>query len=196
MTKITSNSTLEDVAAIISTSLERAGVTATLSGGAAVSLYTNNEYQSKDLDFVTAALVADISPILQKLGFEHIGFPRLSQFSHPLIEWFVEFPPAPISFGHLYVTPEQCTIIGLPAGNLRIVTPTQSVMDRLAAAIAWKDAQSWEQAILVAANQDIDWEELQTWFKNEGESDKEFDRFRVAVESARITPDSSRHLET
>jgi hypothetical protein len=34
---------------------------ATLSGGAAVSIYSNNAYQSQDLDFVTAAMLADIT---------------------------------------------------------------------------------------------------------------------------------------
>jgi len=188
MAKITANSNLEDIAAIISTALERAGITATLSGGAAVSIYSNNEYQSKDLDFVTAALVADLTPVLERLGFERTGVPRMSQFSHPLIDWFVEFPPTPISFGHLYVTHEQCAVIGLPAGQLRIVTPTQSVMDRLAAVFAWRDAQSWEQAVLVAANQDIDWGELKTWFANEGEAEREFDRFRAAVDKKEKGP--------
>ena len=181
MVRITASSTLEDVAAIVSSSLEHAGIAATLSGGAAVSIYSDNEYQSKDLDFVTAALIADLSPVLAELGFAHTGVPRMSQFSHPLVEWFVEFPPTPISFGHLYVTHEQCATIELPAGTLKIVTPTQSVMDRLAAAIAWKDAQSREQAILVAVNNEINWEDLRVWFKNEGESDAEFERFRAAV---------------
>jgi len=185
MSEITPSSTLQDVAAIVSSSLEHAGIAATLSGGAAVSIYTHNEYQSKDLDFVTAAMLADISPVLGELGFVHTGVPRMSQFSHPLVEWSVEFPPTPISFGHLFVTHEQCAVITLPAGKLRIVTPTQSVMDRLAAAIAWHDAQSREQAILVAANQDIDWTKLRKWFVNEGETDKEFEHFHSAVELAR-----------
>ena len=184
MPGITANSTLLDVAAIVSSALEHAGITATLSGGAAVSIYSNNEYQSKDLDFVTAALIADLSPVLTELGFVHTGVPRMSQYSHPLVDWFVEFPPTPISFGHLYVTHEQCATIQLPAGTLRIVTPTQSVMDRLAAAIAWKDAQSRQQAILVAANNEIEWGDLRVWFKNEGVSDAEFERFRSAVRKA------------
>jgi hypothetical protein len=185
MSEITPKSTLQDVAAIVSSSLEQAGIAATLSGGAAVSIYSDNQYQSKDLDFVTAAMLADVSPVLGALGFVHMGVPRMSQFSHPLVEWYVEFPPTPISFGHLYVTHEQCAIIELPAGRLRIVTPTQSVMDRLAAAIAWTDAQSREQAILVAANQEIDWKELRRWYANEGETDEEFGRFHTAVELAR-----------
>lgn len=186
MAKISADSTLQDVAAIVSSSLEQAGIAATLSGGAAVSIYSDNQYESKDLDFVTAAMVADISPVLAELGFVHTGVTRMSQFSHPAIEWYVEFPPTPISFGHLHVTHEQCARMALPAGTLRIVAPTQSVMDRLAAAIAWNDAQSREQAIMVAANQEIDWEELRIWFRNEGETDEEFNRFTAAVEMARL----------
>ena len=185
MAEISTHSSLMEVAAIISSALEREGVIATLSGGAAVSIYANNEYQSKDLDFVTAALNAELIPALEGLGFVHTGVPRLSQFSHPLIEWYVEFPPAPIAFGNLHVLYQQCAIIELPAGALRIVTVTQSVMDRLAAAIAWNDAQSREQAILVASMQDIDWDELQQWFRNEGESEEEFSRFRKMVDKSR-----------
>lgn len=82
MAKISAESTLQDVAAIISSSLDQAGIAATLSGGAAVSIYSDNQYESKDLDFVTAAMVADISPVLAELGFVHTGVPRMSQFSH------------------------------------------------------------------------------------------------------------------
>ena len=53
MAEITSSTSLEELAAIISQALEVAGILATLSGGAAVSIYTNNRYQSEDLDFVT-----------------------------------------------------------------------------------------------------------------------------------------------
>jgi len=69
----------------------------------------------------------------------------------------------------------------LSVGKLRIITPTQSVMDRLAAAFAWKDVQSRDQAILVAANQDIDWKALELWFADEGVSDEQFARFRESV---------------
>ncbi len=179
--KITENSTLPEIAAIVSDALQKAGITAILSGGSVVTIYSENEYFSKDLDFVTAAMIGDLKPVLTKLGFEHTGAPRLSQFEHPKVEWYLEFPPSPLTFGHLYVIPEECAVIDLPVGKLRIITPTQSVMDRLAAAYAWKDAQSREQAIMVAARQEIDWDSLRTWFANEGEPDEEFQRFREAV---------------
>lgn len=181
MSAITAQSTVEEVAAIVSDALERAGIIATLSGGSAVTIYSNNEYLSRDLDFVTSAMIADLKPVLESLGFEHTGVPRLSQFTHPKVQWYVEFPPSPLTFGNLYVNPEDCAVIELPVGKLRIITPTQSVMDRLAAAYAWKDAQSRDQAIMVAANQDIDWEILRHWFANEGESDDEWQRFKNAV---------------
>lgn len=179
--KITNRSTVEEVAAIVSDALEEAGIVATLSGGSAVTIYSSNQYLSRDLDFVTSAVVDDLKPVLERLGFERSGYPRLLQFRHPSVEWYVEFPPSPLSFGHLHVNPSECAVIELPVGKLRIITPTQSVMDRLAAVYAWKDAQSRDQAIMVATNQDIDLELLKVWFVNEGESEQEYDRFRDAV---------------
>jgi len=43
-----------EIAARVSQALEAASIKATLSGGGAVSIYTQNEYESKDLDFVTS----------------------------------------------------------------------------------------------------------------------------------------------
>jgi hypothetical protein len=183
MTEITRESTLLEVAAAVSAALQRAGIEATLSGGAAVSIYSANEYQSKDLDFVTAAVIDELRPVLEELGFRHTGVPRLSQFSHPRTEWYVEFPPAPIAFGHLHVTHDDCAVIDTRAGQIRIITPTQSVMDRLAAVYAWNDQQSWEQAVLVASRQEIEWNVLEAWFNNEGAGEEEFQRFRQAVGS-------------
>lgn len=188
MPEITEQSSLEEVAAIVSDALDNAGITATLSGGSAVTIYSNNQYLSRDLDFVTSAMVADLEPVLKRLGFEHRGVPRLSQFSHAKVEWYVEFPPSPLTFGHLQVNPSDCAVIELPVGKLRIITPTQSVMDRLAAAYAWKDAQSRDQAILVAVEQDINWEALEVWFADEGESNDEYRRFRDAARARKDRP--------
>ena len=183
MAEITKHSTLLEVAATISDALRDAGISATLSGGAVVSIYTDNEYLSKDLDFVTAAMNDELAPVLAPLGFVHTGISRLSQYSHTLVDWFVEFPPTPISFGNLHVDHKDCATIELNVGRLRLITPTQSVMDRLAAAIHWSDAQSRAQAILVAIHQEIDWASLGDWFVNEGESTEEFERFRTLVMS-------------
>jgi hypothetical protein len=181
---ITEDTTLEELAAIVSESLERAGIIATLSGGAAVSIYTENRYISQDLDFVTLALVGELKSTLIPLGFRHTGQPRLSVFDHPNTKWYLEFPPAPLSFGGTYVDPSQCAILKTGSGNLRIITPTHSVMDRLIAAAAWGEPQSLALALLIAEHQrkNIDWQELDLWVKSEGiDGDKETIEFYTSV---------------
>jgi hypothetical protein len=43
---------LEELAALVCSTLERHGVSVVLSGGSVVSIYSNNAYQSNDLDFI------------------------------------------------------------------------------------------------------------------------------------------------
>jgi hypothetical protein len=55
MTTITEATSLLELVVIISDALAAAGITATPSGAAVVSIHSQNRYQSKDMDFVTAA---------------------------------------------------------------------------------------------------------------------------------------------
>lgn len=178
---LNADSTLEEVAATVSAALSNADIVATLSGGGAVSIYSNNEYESKDLDFVTAAMLVDIKPVMEGLGFEHTGTGHLSEFKHTEIDWFVEFVPAPLTFGNLTVSHRDCTSIQLECGELQIVTPTQSVMDRLAAVFHWNDPQSRDQALQIAMHQELDWHALKIWFINEGQSEADFKKFAATA---------------
>jgi ABC-type transport system substrate-binding protein len=47
------NISLRDFAGYISSELNKAGIDATLVGGACVTIYSKNRYQSYDLDFVS-----------------------------------------------------------------------------------------------------------------------------------------------
>jgi hypothetical protein len=167
---ITSKTTMTELAALVSEALAAAGIVATLSGGSAVSVYTENRYESEDLDFVTAALLEELKPVLEPMGFVHTGSPRLSVFEHSATRWYLEFPPAPLSFGGTYVDASACVVLSTPAGNVRIVSATHSVMDRLIAAASWQDAPSLDQAVLVATHQsdNIDWDEIDAWVVAEG----------------------------
>ena len=150
-----------------------------------MSIYSENRYQSEDLDFVTAALVDDLKTALEPLGFEHTGQPRLSVFDHPKTKWYLEFPPAPLSFGGTYIDPSNCTRINTGFGSLRVITPTHSVMDRLIAAAAWNEPQSLEQALLVTefCTEKIDWQALDEWVISEGiQSSKEIVEYYEKVE--------------
>lgn len=161
---------MEQLATLVSQELENAGITATLSGGAAVSIYSENQYESVDLDFVTAALVDELKTALEPLGFVHTGRPRLSVFDHPKTIWYLEFPPAPLSFGGTYVDPSDCIRIDTGTGYLRIITPTHSIMDRLIAAAAWNEPQSLEQALMVTTHSfdKVDWQVIDDWVAREG----------------------------
>lgn len=163
--KITGETTMPELAAIVSEALAAAGIVATLSGGSAVTIYTENRYESEDLDFVTTALLEDLEPVLEPLGYAHTGSPRLSVFEHPDTKWYLEFPPAPLAFGRTYVDATDCELLPTPAGKVRIISATHSVMDRLIAAASWQDAPSLEQAVLVATHQGekIDWKEIDDW---------------------------------
>jgi hypothetical protein len=130
MPSISKKTTLIELAAIVSDALENAGIIATLSGGAAVSIYTGNRYQSVDLDFVTTALVKDLKIVLEPLGFQHSGRPRLSVFEHPHSAWYLEFPPAPLSFGGTYIDPSDCKLIDTGLGSLRIITSPSRLSKR------------------------------------------------------------------
>lgn len=66
-------------------------------------------------------------------------------------------------------------------GPLRIITPTQAIMDRVAAYVHWNDRQSWDQAMMVAERQDVDWSRLERWTAEEGVDNALIRHLRDAV---------------
>lgn len=85
MERITASTTIEELAAIVSTTLEAAGISAVLSGGAVVSIYTNNEYESSDLDFISPESTSRIAEVIASRRKSLRSGPRLerSGCSHP-----------------------------------------------------------------------------------------------------------------
>lgn len=160
----------------MSQTLEHAGIAATLSGGGAVSIYSHNEYESLDLDFITDARNAVLAEALAELGFRRDAVGRA--FRHPESDFYVEFPPGPLAFGETVVGHDDVPLHQTHFGPLRVVTPTQSIMDRLAAYVHWSDRQALDQAILVARRQPVDWDALQEWARREAVDARLIDRLR------------------
>ncbi len=173
---INRNTTIIELAARVSQSLQDAGIRATLSGGGAVCVYTDNEYQSSDLDFVTAASRDRLSAALAPLGFALARGRR--HFTHPDTDLFLEFPAGPPQFGDRVVPHDEIPVLETRWGPLRVITPTQCVMDRLAAFWHWSDRQSWDQAVLVARHRDVDYESLAEYAHEEGADPRDIDRLR------------------
>lgn len=169
--------TLVELATLISEALEGAGITSTLSGGAVVSIYTHNEYESYDLDFITSERNSAIAHALAPLGFQHQ--PGTRAFVHPDTDYFAEFPPGPLGLGETVLDHKDATVIETGYGRLRILTPTQSAMDRLSAYIAWNDGQAFDQAVMLAKRHELDWGALARWAEREGAEAPLIDKVRA-----------------
>jgi len=166
MVGITKEHTLAEVASIVSAALSKAGLEAVLTGGAAVSIYSNNQYESYDLDFITMRSAQELETVLTSLGFTRDQGHR--HYIHPNSCFQLEFPKGPLAFGEAIFALDDTDTLKMSLGTIRIITPTQTIMDRLASYAHWKDIQSFRQALRVAADNEIDWDALYSWADAEG----------------------------
>jgi len=155
------------LAAFVAAEFQRREINIVLSGGACVSIYSAEEYVSMDLDFVNVRFVkrAVIREAMLALGFSEEN----RYFRHPEAELLVEFPEGPLSIGEEPV--KQIHEIATDTGVVRIISPTDCVKDRLAWYYHDNDTECLEQAILVAARNDVDLEEIERWSRGERKSD-------------------------
>jgi len=112
---------------LFSSKLDENGINAILVGGACVSIYTKNKYLSSDLDFVSTSSIKEIFPVLAKLGFNRKSSRHFERKGYP---FFVEFVAPPAAIGD---EPVKKNILMTRTGNIILLTPTDSVKDRLAA---------------------------------------------------------------
>lgn len=157
---------IKDLAALICKKLNDNGIDAILVGGACVSIYSENIYVSYDLDFVSHTSLKEISIVLSDIGFRRESSRHFIQKECP---FYLEFVAPPLSIGREPVKLKKT--IKSRFGELVLLTPTDSVKDRLAAFYHWNDAQALEQAVLVAKAQKVSLREIKRWSKNEGHAD-------------------------
>ena len=168
--------TQAELGALVQSHLRANDISVVLSGGAAVSIYTEAKYTSLDLDLVN--IYHARFPIIRK-HMSEIGFTEKGRyFKHPESAFPVEFPPGPLAFGDEEIA--KVKEIRLSTGILKIISPTDCVKDRLAAFYHWGDRQCLQQAILVAESQEVDMQEIAKWSANEGKV-QEFDEFKSVV---------------
>ena len=157
---------MEDFAFVVAKALDDKGIQVVLTGGAVVSIYSEGKYVSKDLDFLSSEDHQQIKKAMKELGFESKG----KDFFHRDALFSVEFPGYDLVIGDEPMKPEGK--LKRKGFTLRLLSPTQCVMDRLAAFYHWKDRQSLEQAILVGKVQPIKLRKIKTWSQAEGMLDR------------------------
>ncbi|MBT3391259.1 MAG: hypothetical protein HN413_12715 [Chloroflexi bacterium] len=176
MTKSISEMSQGELGAFVQSHLKTKGIDVVLSGGAVVSIYSQNRYVSLDLDMINTRTVRHqkIASVMMRIGFQEEG----RHFTHPGTKFFVEFPPGPLTIGEEPVG--QINEIHYSTGVLRILSPTDCIKDRLAAFYFWGDRQCLHQAIWVAQKQNFDFDEVRRWSQDEGRLD-EFEEFRTKL---------------
>ena len=162
-----------ELGAYIHSHLREKGIEVVLSGGAAVGIYSNSKYVSKDLDFINIYAVNRriIRAAMEEIGFDEDG----RYFKHPDTEFFIEFPAGPLAIGDEPI--KQVVEKEFSTGILRIISPTDCVKDRLAAYYHWGDRQCLLQAEFVAQENDINLNDVERWSDHEGKRD-EFENIR------------------
>jgi hypothetical protein len=165
---IRTNLALPDLAAIVCDACLKSGIPVVLSGGACVSIYTDNKYASYDLDFVIESPVNrnKVRAVLAGLGYRQEG----RHFRHPRTPYIVEFLPPPLSVGQEPV--REILEVRRGGKSLRLLSPTDCVKDRLAAFYHWNDRPSLDQAVLVCRDANVNLREVRRWSLREGMKDQ------------------------
>ncbi len=166
--------TEEELWKYVAVHLKKNGIDTILVGGAVVSIYSDNEYKSGDLDFVLGSYFTEnLEKAMKEIGFIKKG----RHYKHPECKHlFVEFPGSPpLGIGEDYsIIPKEVKVGGV---KIKILSPTDCIKDRLASFIHFKDREGLEQAILVAKKHPVKFKQIEVWCKNEGAS-WAFEEFR------------------
>jgi hypothetical protein len=175
---ITRDSSLREVAFVVCTALDRAGVTAVLTGGSAATLYAPKAIQSYDLDFVLAVYSEVYSAVHSERGapasaLEELGFRRQGHdYRHPSSRFQLEFPPGPLAIGDERI--ERWDTLRERKQLLHVLTATDSCRDRLAAFYHFRDRSALDQAcsVFAAARRRVNRKKIEDWSRREGKQDE------------------------
>lgn len=159
---IDDKTTREELGAIVCQALEAAGYKAVLVGGAVVSIYTQNMFPSDDLDMVVNRSFRQLQPILRRLGFTEFVHNRAV---HAAARYYVQLLEDTVAIGEKQ--PIHPVDFPTAVGTLRMLSPLDCVLDRLASFLHYNDRPALRQAVEVALRHDVDTSEVRKWFDGE-----------------------------
>lgn len=165
--KITEKTSRKEFAAIVVSQLEKHGLSCVLVGGACVSIYTDEKHASKDLDFISPHSTANIEDALAEIGFKK----QNRYFKHPNSELYVEFPSGPVAIGNQIPVKAEGKL-KVKNTTITLLSPTQCVMDRLAAFFHWNDRRSLIHALWICEKHPVNISKIKKWAEKEKSKDK------------------------
>ncbi|HEY5096348.1 MAG TPA: hypothetical protein VII69_14645 [Candidatus Eremiobacteraceae bacterium] len=185
---IDASSSLEDVVFAVCTGLDARGLKVVLVGGSAATFYSAAAYQSFDADFIAQFAAGRKTEALLVATMSGLGYDLDLQrtFRHRNGSPFaIEFPKGPLGIGGDYVGYKTVRRDG---ETLYVISPTDSVRDRLCGYYYWDDRSALIAAVDVslAASDDVDLDGIQVWSSREGHLAKhaDFRRLRDSRASA------------
>lgn len=173
-----SSISLKDLAGFISEQLRNRGIETILVGGACVTIYSENRYQSYDLDYITYDDMKKVKKALSEIGFEE----KSGYFCHPECKWFVEFVSPPAAVGNEPI--HKFNHLKTPLGTIKLLHPVDSVKDRLASFYHWNDKEGLVQAINICLEQNINLDEVEKWSRDKNQHEK-FQLFKTRLKKTR-----------
>lgn len=164
------NMSLAEAGALISKALKKYNIEVVLVGGGCVQIYTVKKYVTEDLNFVPTGLMfgkdKEVDVAMSEIGFKKIG----RMYKHPDFKYTVEFPPGPLGVGEEYgIEPAKMEV---ETGTLSLLSPTDSVKDRLASYFYADDLQCLEQAVLICKMNKVDIKDIEAWAAVENRPEK------------------------
>ncbi len=165
---------IKELVAIISEHLSKNGIEVVLVGGTCVSLYSENNYKSYDIDLITHVPLKKITPILKTLGFESLARGG-KLFENPKCDFLIDFVAPPVAIGDEPV--HELNNIKTSLGSFNLLTPYDCVRDRLCAYFYYNDLQCLNQAVMVAKRNKVNFSEIKRWAETLGEM--ELEKYRI-----------------
>lgn len=167
--------------AILRAHLAGEGIATVLVGGAAAAVHSAGAYRSGDIDLLIDSYPRPSSDkldsVMASIGFTRRGRHHVHPECHHL---FVEFIFNALHIGKDYrIEP---TTLNVNAQHIRVLSPTDSIKDRLTSYHYFGARECLDQAILIAKVNVIDWASVESWAKKENaEMAKVIEHLRLSI---------------
>ena len=168
---------LRQIAARLRAHLVAHGLDPVLTGRACASIYAGGNIKPRTLEFVLAEYsVGELEDAMRELGFRADGGSAYASKRCPVD---VVFMPPPLSVGDDVV--QSTSLVRSAGGEVRLLTPTDCVRERLSMYYQWGDREAFQDAVDVARNHPITFDIVKSWSDHEWYADR-YAEFLSALE--------------